>query len=84
MKPKVEAIFDLRAAAEAHARAEVAVEQAPTPAKKDQLLDAKVALGEATQDAIEACEHCSLPHAKNDPCKVHEFPEARDEPESRT
>jgi hypothetical protein len=80
MKQKVEAIFDLRAAAEAHARAEVAVEQAPTPAKKDKLLDAKVALGEATQDAIEACEHCSLPHGKNDSCKVLEFPQTQDEP----
>ncbi len=78
MKPKVEAIFDLRAAAEAHARAEVAVERAPTPAKKDELLDAKLTLEEATQDAIDACEHCALPHAKGEPCRIFDFPAAED------
>jgi hypothetical protein len=68
MKQKVEAIFDLREAAEAHALARLAVDQAPSPARKDALLDAKLTLEEATQDAIDACEYCSLPHAKNSPC----------------
>jgi len=74
MKDKVEAIYDVREAAELHARAEVAVEKSPSPAKKDELLDAKLALEEATQDAIEACEHCALPHAPQTPCAVLEFP----------
>ncbi len=78
MKAKVEAIFELREAAEAHARAEVAVEQAPTPGKKDDLHDAKMALEEATQDAIDACEHCALPHAKSEPCKTLDFPNSDD------
>ena len=76
MKPKVEAIFELREAAEAHARADVALEQTPSPVKKDRLLDAKLALEEATQDAIEACEHCALPHAKGEACKVLDFPQS--------
>ena len=68
MKQKVEAIFDLREAAEAHALARLAVDQFPSPSRKDELLEAKLTLEEATQDAIDACVHCSLPHAQNAPC----------------
>jgi hypothetical protein len=74
MKQKVEAIFDLREAAEAHALARLAVDQFPTPSRKDDLLEAKLTLEEATQDAIDACEHCALPHAKDAPCSVVDFP----------
>jgi len=70
MKEKVEAIFDLREAAEEHARAEIAHEQKPTPERKAELLDARLALEESTQDAIEACEYCGRPHGNGNGCKV--------------
>ncbi len=69
MKEKVEAIFDLRAAAEEHARASVALEERPTPSRSDALLDARLKLEEATQDAIEACQACDRPHAKSAACE---------------
>lgn len=68
MKQKVEAIFDLRKAAEEHARAEVAVEQRDTPDRRDALLEARIALEDSTQEAIEACEHCGQAHANRNGC----------------
>ena len=84
MKQKVEAIYDLREAAEAHALARLAVDQFPSPSRKDELLEAKLNLEEATQDAIESCEHCSLSHAKSTPCSVIDFPASKAEPGATT
>ncbi|HEV8021413.1 MAG TPA: hypothetical protein VGP41_09145 [Candidatus Lustribacter sp.] len=64
---KVEAIYALRDAAEAKAAAEHLLENKPTAANRELLLDAQLELEAKTQDAIEVCHECGLPHAANDP-----------------
>jgi len=74
MKEKLEAIFDLREAAENHARAQVALELHDTPGRRDALLEARLHLEETTQEAVESCEHCGQPHPEAaDRCKVLQF-----------
>lgn len=60
---KVSAIYELREAAEEKARAEAALEQAPSPEARDALLDAHLYLEEKTQEALEACHECGHVHA---------------------
>lgn len=55
---KVAAIYDLRAAAEAKAKAQVAVEHDSTPNSRDALLEAQIELENKTADAVEACHDC--------------------------
>ncbi len=64
---KVEAIFQLREAAEKKARAERDLDDAPSPERRDVLLDAKLELEEKTQTAIEVCHECGHEHAPGDP-----------------
>ncbi len=55
---KVAAIYDLREAAEAKAKAQVAVENDSTPGSRDALLEAQIELENKTADAVEACHDC--------------------------
>jgi hypothetical protein len=64
---KVEAIYDLRAAAEHKVRAEIAVEKSPTPERRDALLEATLRLEDRTQTAIEACHYCGRSHLADEP-----------------
>ncbi len=69
---KVQAVYDVREAAEKKARAEVALDEAPTRAARDALLDAQLDLEAKTEDAIAACHECGhehgprLPHDHSD------------------
>lgn len=60
---KVEAIYSLRDAAEQKAVAEMTLRDQPTAKHREALLDAQMVLEAKTQDAIEACHECGLPHA---------------------
>lgn len=59
---KVEAVYQLREAAEAHGRAEALLETERSAETVDALLEAKEKLEEKTVEAIESCEHCGEPH----------------------
>lgn len=66
-RKKIEAIYSLREAAEAKAIAEVKAAQQLTPAARDALLDAQLALEAKTQDAVEACHECGHSHGIHEP-----------------
>ncbi len=59
---KVEAIYQLREAVEAKAHAERVLETDRSPAARDALLEALLAVEAKTQDAIEICEACGHRH----------------------
>jgi hypothetical protein len=63
MEDKVAAIYELREAAEQHARIEVAVGEKPKGKDRDLLLDARIELEQKTQRAIESCVHCGRTHS---------------------
>lgn len=65
---KIEAIYDLRSAAEKKALAEKAVDENPTPQNRDDLLDRQIELEEKTMTAIERCHECGHEH---DPQAAH-------------
>jgi hypothetical protein len=70
MEDKVAAIYDLREAAEQHARIEVAVGEKPKGKDRDRLLDARIELEQKTQRAIESCVYCGREHTdENDECE---------------
>jgi hypothetical protein len=73
VKDKVQAIYDLREAAEQHARAAIRVERNNTPEARDELLEARIRLENQTHDAIVACHQCGRPHAPDDRCSVIPF-----------
>ena len=62
MKNKVDAVYELRQAAEEHGRAEKIVETDRSPENVDALLEAKERLELKTVEAINACEHCGETH----------------------
>lgn len=62
-KHKIDAIYELREAAEEKARAETEVDVAPSPEKKDRLLETQLTLEEKTVAAITACHECGHEHA---------------------
>lgn len=64
---KVRTIYALREAAEAKAAAEHLLEIRPNEANRGALLDAQIELESRTQDAIEVCHQCGLPHASDQP-----------------
>ena len=66
-KNKVEAIYDVRQAAEEKARAEQELRESPTPGARDALLDAQIDLEAKTLDAIEACNECGHVHRSTEP-----------------
>lgn len=63
---KVEAVYQLREAAEAHGRAEAEVDLLRTPENVDALLEAKELLEVKTVEAIEACEACAQAHCDDE------------------
>jgi hypothetical protein len=62
-KRKIEAIYELREAAEEKARAEKEVDDAPSAEKKDRLLETRLRLEEKTVAAITLCHECGHEHA---------------------
>lgn len=68
---KIDAIYELRHAAEAKAHAEVALEQEGTPEARDVLLEAQLEVEAKTQAAIDVCHECGLDHGGLDPHRHH-------------
>lgn len=66
MEDKVAAIYELREAAEQHARIEATVGEKPKGKDRDRLLDARIELEQKTQRAIESCAYCGRPHADDE------------------
>lgn len=66
-KDKVDAIYDLRKAAEEKGRAEEALDQDPSPEKRDRLLDAHMELEEKTMQALDVCHQCGHEHGPDEP-----------------
>ncbi len=66
-KNKVDAIFELRDAAEEKAHAERDLAEAPSPQRRDALLEAQMTLAEKTHDAIEVCHECGGEHGTDQP-----------------
>jgi len=60
---KIDAIYELREAVEAKTRLEVAVDNRPSPAAREALLDATLDVEARTQHAIEVCHECGHVHA---------------------
>lgn len=60
-RKKIDAIYDLRRAAESKALAEKALEERPDPVRRDELLNAQMKLEEKTVEAIEVCHECGYP-----------------------
>ena len=69
-KNKVQAVYELREAAEEHGRAEAQIDRDRSPGNIDRLLDAKERLEVKTVEAIQACEHCGESHCDDDSHKV--------------
>jgi len=64
---KIEAIYELRDAAEEKAHAEHAFANQPTAEQRDALLDAQMNLEEKTFGAIVACHECGHEHGPDEP-----------------
>ena len=64
---KLEAIYDLREAAELKAHAERDLAMAPSVAARDALLEAQLVLEERTQIAVEVCHECGHAHELGGP-----------------
>ena len=65
-RSKVEAVYELRKAAEQHGHAEAQVDLDRSPENVDRLLEAKERLELKTIEAIEACEHCGEQHCDDE------------------
>ena len=61
-RKKIDAIYDLRRAAESKALAEKALEERPDGKHRDQLLTAQITLEEKTAEAIDVCHECGYAH----------------------
>ena len=66
-KKKIEAIFELRKAAEKKALAEKDLAENPTPENRDKLHDSKAALDDKTMRAIDVCHECGHEHDAGSP-----------------
>lgn len=66
-KKKIEAIFEVREAAERKAIAEKELSENPGAEKRDRLLDAQLKLEEKTLAAIEECHECGHSHGEGEP-----------------
>lgn len=64
---KIEAIYELREAAEEHGRIDAATAQRHDAAARSLRLAAREKLEEKTAHAIEACHECGRPHADDAP-----------------
>lgn len=81
----MQAIYEVREAAEEHARAEVRLEQEPTAEARDELIDSRIRLERSTHEAIISCHQCDRPHGPDQPCDVtrpQTPPQARNVPAS--
>ena len=67
-KAKIDAIFQLREAAEKKALAEVVAQSSPSAQHLDVLLEAQMSLEAKTQTAIEICHECGHEHEVR-PCE---------------
>ncbi len=63
---KVQAVYELREAAEEHGRAEAQIDLDRSPENIDRLLEAKEHLELKTVEAIESCEHCGENHCDDE------------------
>jgi hypothetical protein len=61
-KQKIDAIFELRKAAEQKGRREKELVENPTPQQRDRLLDSMLTLEAKTAKAIAACHECGHAH----------------------
>ena len=61
-KNKVQAVYELREAAEEHGKAEALLDAERSSENVDKLLDAKERLEVKTVQAIQACGQCGEPH----------------------
>ncbi len=67
MKDKVDAIFELREAAEEHGRVSAELEDQPhSPEARDAVLEARTKLEAATAHAMESCHYCGEAHSTAD------------------
>lgn len=66
-RKKIEAIYEVREAAEKKALAEKALSETPGAEQRDHLLDAQLKLEEKTLTAIELCHECGHNHAEGAP-----------------
>lgn len=64
---KIQAVYDLRTAAEEKVRAEQAVAVDGSAARRDALLDAQIRLEQKTVEAIDVCHACGHEHADGQP-----------------
>jgi hypothetical protein len=64
---KVEAIYELRKAAEKKALAERNLVENPTPQNRAKLLETQSALETKTMDAIDVCHECGHEHDAGSP-----------------
>lgn len=67
MEEKLAAIYELREAADRHARIDMAVGSKPKGRDRDRLLDARVELEQTTQRALESCLYCGRQHTDDEP-----------------
>jgi len=67
MEDKLAAIYELREAADKHARIDLQVGAKPRGKDRDRLLDARIDLEQKTQRAIESCVHCGRRHSDDEP-----------------
>jgi hypothetical protein len=67
---KLEAIYELREAAQEYGRVLDQSGDGDDPAARDRRLSAMERLEESTARAIEACEYCGRPHTDEDPPKT--------------
>ena len=65
-KNKIDAVYELRAAAEEHGRAEKMIETDRSPENIDRLVDAKEVMEIKTIEAIEACHECGEYHCSDE------------------
>jgi hypothetical protein len=66
-RKKIDAIYEVREAAEEKARAERVLAEDPSDGdKRDRLLDAQMALEEKTVVAVEICHECGHAHERGE------------------
>ena len=66
-KSKIDAVYELREAAEAHGRAETVLQLGSSPQNRDAALQTRVELEAKTAQALEACEYCGRLHRDDEP-----------------
>jgi len=65
-KKKMDAVFELREAAEELGRQEQKLEADQSPERRDAVLDARLEVEGKTAEAIDACEDCGREHCEDE------------------